>query len=209
MTSSAPRAEVSVEPGHVHVHDDDDGGGRGRGGGGEDWLVGVELAPAAGGALAPLYRAAASGVLALPFCGSCRQVLELGQEVCDRCGGIRQDWRPVQPIGVVHSSTLVHRLEPGLIRSAHPYPVVDVEVASGHRLVMTTTAPATSAPAIGSSVTIGFRAVGGVQVPAVCATGDGPAPGAGPDGEGGQSTLAGPALRTDHPSRSPTLEEQP
>jgi uncharacterized OB-fold protein len=61
----------------------------------------------------------------------------------------------------------VHRREPGLIVADAPYPVIDVELASGHRLVLTTTQACPHAPAIGAPVEIAFRTVGAVAVPAV------------------------------------------
>jgi hypothetical protein len=67
---------------------------------------------------------------------------------------------------VVHAATLVHRVDEGLILVEHPYPVLDVEVSSGHRLIMTTLAESDRLPAIGAPVTIGFRAVAGTRVPA-------------------------------------------
>jgi uncharacterized OB-fold protein len=120
--------------------------------------------------LARFYDAASHGVLSLPFCGACHHVLELEQTVCDRCGSTVQAWEPVDQKGVVHSVTLVHRIEPGLIKVRDPYPVVDVELDSGHRLVLTTTGPLSFKPAMGDPVTIGFRRVGGVAVPAVLIT---------------------------------------
>jgi uncharacterized OB-fold protein len=131
-----------------------------------DWLVVDELAPATGGALAPLYEAAAGCVLVMPFCSGCGQTVELEQWICDACGaGV--EWRPVEPAGVVHAVTTVHRREPGLVRVDGPYHVADVELRSGHRVVMTTRQPAASAPAIGDPVLVGFRTVGGVAIPAV------------------------------------------
>jgi hypothetical protein len=61
----------------------------------------------------------------------------------------------------------VHRREPGLIVAAGPYPVIDVELASGHRLVLTTATPSGEVPAIGAPVEIAFRTVGAVELPAV------------------------------------------
>jgi uncharacterized OB-fold protein len=133
-----------------------------------DWLVVDGLAPATGGALASLYEAGAAGVLVMPFCSRCGQPLELEQSVCDACGaGV--DWRPVEPAGVVHAVTTVHRREPGLVRVETPYHVVDVELQSGHRVVMTTQQPVDNPPAIGDPVLVAFRTVGGVAVPAVAA----------------------------------------
>jgi uncharacterized protein len=133
----------------------------------EDWLLTSELAPSRqDDALGPLYEAAAAGRLALPFCPGCGLALELEQRVCDACGTAGADWRAVEPRGTVHSVTMVHRLEPGLVRAGHPYPVADIELASGHRLVLTSAEPASQAPAIGDAVAIGFRTLGEVAIPA-------------------------------------------
>jgi uncharacterized OB-fold protein len=132
-----------------------------------DWLVADELAPTVTGALAPLYAAAADGRLAMPFCASCRAVLELEQDVCDECGAPDVAWLDVTPAGTIHSVTRVHRREPSLIRTDNPYYVVDVELDSRHRLVVTTIRPMRGPIRIGERVGIGFRTVGGVAVPAV------------------------------------------
>jgi uncharacterized protein len=139
-----------------------------------DWLAAPELAPeAADPVMAPVYEAAARGALALPFCAACATPLELEQYVCDACGAgaeigtAGREWRDVQLAGTVHAATLVHRREPGLIVATVPYPVIDVELASGHRLVLTTAAPSGQVPDVGAPVEIAFRAVGGVTLPAV------------------------------------------
>jgi uncharacterized protein len=139
-----------------------------------DWLAAPELAPdAADPVMAPFYQAAARGALALPFCAACATPLELEQYVCDGCGASAEigtagrAWRDVPLAGTVHASTLVHRREPGLIVATGPYPVIDVELASGHRLVLTTAAPSGTAPDIGAPVEIAFRTVGAVTLPAV------------------------------------------
>ncbi|WP_019546597.1 Zn-ribbon domain-containing OB-fold protein [Streptomyces sulphureus] len=132
-----------------------------------DWLVDEQLAPLAEEEpLAPLYRAADAGELALPRCAACRLPFELEQRVCDGCGGIGARWESVEPYGTVHAVTVMHRLESGLVRTAEPYPLLDVETRSGHRLIMTTVRLPESVPRIGDPVAIGFRRVGGVAVPA-------------------------------------------
>lgn len=134
----------------------------------QDWLLDDTLAPTvAGDPLAPLYEATARGELALPFCAGCAQPLELDQEICDACGSAEHDWRTVELRGTVHATTLMHRREPGLVRAQHPYPIVDIELTSGHRLVLTTTHPSGTAPAIGVVVGIGFRHLGTVAIPAI------------------------------------------
>jgi uncharacterized protein len=134
----------------------------------EDWLLDSALAPAADDdILAPLYRAASRHELALPFCAACALPLELDQEVCDSCGRAERDWRTVDPRGTVHAATLMHRREPGLVHTKAPYPIVDVELTSGHRMVMTTVQPADTAPLIGTAVRIGFRRLGDVVLPAI------------------------------------------
>jgi uncharacterized protein len=134
----------------------------------EDWLLDSALAPAADDdMLAPLYRAAARNELALPFCAACALPLELDQEVCDSCGGVERDWRTVDLRGIVHAATVMHRREPGLVHAVAPYPIVDVELTGGHRLVMTTVRPTDTAPPIGTAVRIGFRRLGDVVLPAI------------------------------------------
>ncbi|MDV7352726.1 OB-fold domain-containing protein [Rhodococcus oxybenzonivorans] len=132
-----------------------------------DWLLDERLAPdVATDPLAPLYDGGARGELVLPFCGSCDLPLDLEQPVCDACGSFECVWKEVVPTGVVHSSTTMHRREPGLVLADGPYPIVDVELTSGHRLIMTTFDPATSPPEIGIQVGITFRILGGVAIPA-------------------------------------------
>jgi uncharacterized OB-fold protein len=137
----------------------------------EDWLVGAELAPdVEGDPLAPLYSGAADGLLVLPFCPACGLALELEQRACDGCATTGADWRPVDPRGTVHSVTVVHRLQRGLVRARDPYPVADIEMAGGHRLVLTSVEPLPHPPAIGDTVSIGFRRLGDVAVPAFHST---------------------------------------
>jgi uncharacterized OB-fold protein len=131
-----------------------------------DWLVEDVLAPSTGGALSPLYDAAAGGVLSMPFCAECAQPLELEQVTCDGCGHAGAAWGSVEPRGTVHAVTTVHRREPGLLRADGPYHVVDVELESGHRLVMTTEQAVSTAPEVGQRMRVGFRHIAGVAVPA-------------------------------------------
>ena len=134
----------------------------------EDWLLDSALAPTADDdMLAPLYRAAARNELVMPFCAACALPLELDQEVCDGCGNDERAWRTVALRATVHAATLMHRREPGLVHGLAPYPIVDVELTSGHRMVMTTVQPADTAPPIGTAVRIGFRRLGDVAIPAV------------------------------------------
>jgi uncharacterized OB-fold protein len=134
----------------------------------QDWLLDATLAPAVDSdPLAPLYLAAARNDLALPFCAGCTRPLELDQDVCDHCASTERDWHTVEPQGVVHAATLMYRREPGLVHAKAPYPIVDVEMDSGHRLMMTTTQPADTAPLIGARVRVGFRRLGDVAIPAI------------------------------------------
>ncbi|MEH6796140.1 MAG: OB-fold domain-containing protein [Rhodococcus sp. (in: high G+C Gram-positive bacteria)] len=132
-----------------------------------DWLLDPALAPTVDGdPLRPLYDGAARGELVLPFCSRCDAPVDLDQQVCDRCGSPETDWRATDLAGTVHSATLMHRLEPGLVATTAPYPIVDVELHGGHRLIMTTVDVASAAPRIGDNVRVGFRHLGGVTVPA-------------------------------------------
>lgn len=131
-----------------------------------DWLLDADLRPDTRGSLSPLYEACAEGRLCMPFCEDCARPLELEQFVCDACSG-QVRWCGVPLVGVVHAATTVHRREPGLVLADVPYQVLDVELQSGHRLTMTTTAVRADPLAIGEPVTIGFRTIGSVAVPAV------------------------------------------
>jgi uncharacterized OB-fold protein len=131
----------------------------------DDWLLDASLAPDTGGHLAPLYAGAAEGRLTLPFCSACGLPLELEQEVCDGCGGTAITWRDVVGEGTVHSVTVVRRREAGLVRTEDPYAVADVELTSGHRVLLAACRPSPPPP-IGTPVTVAFRFLGGVAVPA-------------------------------------------
>ncbi|MFJ8816323.1 Zn-ribbon domain-containing OB-fold protein [Amycolatopsis thermoflava] len=131
-----------------------------------DWLVDDSLAPSTTDEqLGELYRGSARGELVLPFCPACDLALELEQVVCDRCGAAGPVWRQAAPHGRVHSVTVVHRLEPGLVRTRDPYPVADIELACGHRVVLAPLEPGAAPPAIGDTVSIGFRRIGDTAVP--------------------------------------------
>ncbi len=133
-----------------------------------DWLVAASLTPITDGELAPFYAAAARGELVMPFCGVCEwAALELEQTTCDSCGAQEVQWRVIEPRGIVHSATTVHRLEPVLVLTKEPYQIIDVEFASTHRLLMTTTESTTYPFLIDTPVLVGFRTIGGVAVPAV------------------------------------------
>jgi uncharacterized OB-fold protein len=138
---------------------------------GTDWLLADELAPRTDGSLAPLYEAARAGRLVMPYCVSCASPMDLEQIRCDRCGG-PVTWRDVRKSGRVHAATTVHRREPGLVRFDGPYQVVDVELDSGHRIVMTTTAPSDQPLCIGQPVVIAFRRLGTVALPSVYVNSD-------------------------------------
>lgn len=131
-----------------------------------DWLLADVLAPAVlDDLLTPLYDGAGRGELVLPSCGACALPLDLDQQVCDGCGAAEVSWRAVEARGSVHSVTLMHRLEPGLVVATAPYPILDVELASGHRLVMTTRDRPERVPRIGDPVTVVFRPLGAVSIP--------------------------------------------
>jgi uncharacterized protein len=133
----------------------------------QDWLLEPVLAPSIeDDVLRPLYDAAARGQLALPFCADCDLPLELEQQTCDACGHAKRLWRQVNPRGSVHAATMMHRREPGLVRATDPYLIVDVEMASGHRIIMTTLTSTRATPRIGTPVSVGFRRLGDVAIPA-------------------------------------------
>ena len=97
--------------------------------GAADWLVAPELAPDAGDPDWPRCTRRPPG--ARSPCRSApraRTPLELEQYVCDACGASAEvgtagrEWRDVPLAGTVHTATLVHRREPGLIVAAGALP---------------------------------------------------------------------------------------
>ncbi|WP_231984407.1 OB-fold domain-containing protein [Mycobacterium sp. E342] len=133
-----------------------------------DWLLAESVAPQVqGDPLQPLYDFAAHGVLAMPFCAHCDLALELEQQRCDGCGALEVLWREVEAVGKVHAATMMHRHERGLVVAERPYPIVDVELASGHRIVVTTATPCPAAPPIGTKVFLSFRRLGATTIPAI------------------------------------------
>lgn len=133
-----------------------------------DWLLTDSLAPHVDGdPLQPLYDGAARGELVMPFCSICGMALDLEQQRCDGCGAANVLWQTVDPVGVVHAATVMHRRERGLVVADAPYPIVDVELSSGHRLVVTTLVPSTTAPPIGTRVSLRFRRLGTATIPAI------------------------------------------
>lgn len=136
-----------------------------------DWLLEEALAPDTDDDhMLAFYEAAARGELILPFCTDCHLQLDLEQYVCDRCGSFDSSWQSVDLIGVVHSATTMCRFETGLVRVDVPYPILDIELSSGHRLIMTTLDPTSVTPSIGDEVGIAFRKLGGVAIPSAFST---------------------------------------
>lgn len=133
-----------------------------------DWLLSDTVAPdALGDPLQPLYDGAALRAVTVPFCGTCQLALELEQQRCDGCGSANVVWRQVDSVGTVHSATVMHRRERGLVLADEPYPIVDVELLSGHRIIVTTVTPCSTPPPIGTRVTLSFRQLGTTAIPAI------------------------------------------
>ena len=132
-----------------------------------DWLADAALAPPMAARCAPFHDAAAAGHVALPRCGACATPMELDQVACHLCPASEPVWEEVPLIGQVHAVSVVHRLSPRQILTESPYLLIDVEFESGHRLVLTTTAPCHQPPSLGLQVRIGFRRLGVTHLPAV------------------------------------------
>lgn len=127
-------------------------------------LFDSDLEPAPAG-LEPLYAGTALGELRLPSCGSCGSPLDLVQVVCDRCGRLDVRWSAVALHGTVHAATTVMRPSRRFVIGNLPYHVVDVDLASGHRLTMAATHRGGATPAIGDAVAVQFARVGTTAVP--------------------------------------------
>lgn len=133
----------------------------------DDWLLDPSLAPP------PVTRCWRRCTTRRSGRGDAAVLCRMRETTGTRAGHLRRlrggdrSWRAVAPHGTVHAATLMHRREPGLVHARGPYPIVDVELDSGHRLVMTTARPTDTAPRIGTAVHIAFRRLGDVVIPAI------------------------------------------
>ncbi len=137
-----------------------------------DWLVLDTAAPSAEEPLARFFAGTADDELLLPFCGN-GHPLDFDQVECERpeCGERSPEWRPVPKSGTVIASIVMHRLEKAYIAAKAPYPVLEVEFDSGHRLYLSTDRdPGAVAYQTGERVDIAFVSVGGIRIPRVRST---------------------------------------
>ena len=133
-----------------------------------DWLADDALEPPDVARCAPFRHAADQGRLVLPGCRACDTALELDQVACHGCAQTDDVvWRDVPLLGHVHAASWIHRVSPAQILTDRPYPLLDIEFAAGHRLVLTTTSATTTVPPVGAAVRIAFRRVGNTALPAV------------------------------------------
>jgi uncharacterized OB-fold protein len=137
-----------------------------------DWLLLDSAAPSAEEPLTKFLAGTADGELVLPFCGS-GHPLDLDQLECERegCPGGPRQWREVSRTGTVIASIVMHRLEKSFIAATAPYPVLEVELDSGHRLYVSTDRHTRSVvfPA-GEIVDIAFVRVGETSIPRIALT---------------------------------------
>lgn len=131
-----------------------------------DWLLTASGAPSVADPLTGFYSAADEGVLELAVCVAHGHPLDADQVRCDRCGAAAEA-RAVAPQGRVLAVVTMHRREAGLVATDAPYPVLDVELDSGHRLYLSTTDGAAPVPAVGARVRVGWVRIGPQAVPRV------------------------------------------
>jgi hypothetical protein len=82
----------------------------------------------------PFWDATRDGVLLLPRCDSCAEVIWFPRSFCPHCGSTDVSWFPASGAGTVYTYTVVRKAN-GPYRGAVPYVVAYVELAEGPRVL--------------------------------------------------------------------------
>lgn len=132
-----------------------------------DWLMDPAARPSGEPPLEEFLEAAAAGSLSMPFCSLCDRPLDIDQVRCEGCCEGRPTWRQVDLTGRVLAAIEMHRFEKSLVRSTAPYQLVEVELVSGHRLIVSTDEPTSRKYQAGDAIDLGLVEVGGQNVPRI------------------------------------------
>jgi uncharacterized OB-fold protein len=118
------------------------------------------------GSIGPFLDALARGELVLPHCLQCNHIDWYPEVRCTVCHANRFEWRTLEPVGTVFTSTVLRR---ELVKGGPPPPVsialVEPKEAPGCRIVMMRFDRMNEALAPGTSVDIVFQETEGRWMP--------------------------------------------
>ncbi|WAH97649.1 OB-fold domain-containing protein [Arthrobacter sp. MMS18-M83] len=133
----------------------------------EDWLVLDAAAPSIEEPLLTFLDGTARGELVLPFCTN-GHPLDFDQGRCEQDGSTEQPvWRTVSSRATVIASIVMHRTEKTFVKAVVPYPVIEVELGSGHRLYVSTDREPERNYQAGDQVELTFVVVGETRIPRI------------------------------------------
>ncbi|MBB6406339.1 3-ketoacyl-CoA thiolase [Arthrobacter sp. AZCC_0090] len=133
----------------------------------EDWLVLDAAAPSTDEPLRTFLDGAALGDLRLPFCTN-GHPLDFDQGRCEQDGSSDPPvWESVPSQATVIASIVMHRIEKTFVKALVPYPVIEVELVSGHRLYVSTDREPALSYQTGDEVKLTFVSVGETRIPRI------------------------------------------
>ena len=132
-----------------------------------DWLLHDSAAPSDVAPLTQYLAGSAEGKLVLPFCTACKHPLDLDQLHCDECAHQERVWQEVEPAGRVTVAILMNRVDARYVKQEAAYPVVEVSLNSGHRIIVSTSTVADAPIASGTEVRLEFVQVGTQNIPRI------------------------------------------
>ncbi len=105
---------------------------------------------------APFREATRRGVLLLPWCDRCGEVIWYPRSFCPHCGCAEVTWRPASGAGTVYSFTVVRKAH-GRYAGAVPYVLAYVELAEGPRVLTNVVGCEPGRVRIGQAVTLAWE----------------------------------------------------
>ncbi|CAB4619700.1 unannotated protein [freshwater metagenome] len=135
-----------------------------------DWLLRDTAAPSDVAPLSEYLAGSAEGKLMLPFCAACQHPLDLDQLHCDECAHQVRVWQTVEPAGRVTVSIMMNRVDARYVKQEAAYPVIEVSLNSGHRIIVSTSTVSDAPIASGTEVRLEFVQVGTQYIPRIINT---------------------------------------
>jgi len=135
-----------------------------------DWLLHDSAAPSDVAPLTQYLAGSSEGKLVLPFCVACKHPLDLDQIHCDECAHQERVWQEVEPAGRVTVAIMMNRVDARYVKQEAAYPVVEVSLNSGHRIIVSTSTVAEAPIASGTEVRLEFVQVGTQYIPRIINT---------------------------------------
>ncbi len=113
----------------------------------------------------PFWDACNEERLIVQSCRSCGHVQFYPRVLCVKCEGRDLDWADAEPVGEVHSFTIVHRAPTPAFKETAPYVLALIDLNGGFRMMMNIVDCKPEEVAIDMPVRIIFEERGGQRLP--------------------------------------------